>query len=99
MQYNGGNKATKDDDYDRYGFAGGKSVEDGILDLDVVVEKSDEKNAPSDMATVSGYVFYPDIFNYLDEVLENLEAGEEFYYNDNSEIDVKRWQKNSSCGN
>ena len=84
-----GIKATKDDDYDRYGFAGGKSVEDGILDLDVVVEKPGKKNAPSDMATVSGYVFTPDIFNYLDEVLENLEAGEEFYYNDALKLMLK----------
>lgn len=82
-------KAEKDEDYDRYGFGGGKWLQDGIMELSSIIEKPGKKNAPSDLANVSGFVFTPDIFNYLDDVLENLEAGEEFYYNDALKLMLK----------
>ncbi|MBI3985018.1 MAG: UTP--glucose-1-phosphate uridylyltransferase [Candidatus Levybacteria bacterium] len=78
----GGIRAKTDEDYTRYGFAGGEEIEDGIIDVKTVIEKPGKDNAPSDLATVSGFLFTPDIFNYLDQVLENLEEGAEFYYND-----------------
>jgi UTP--glucose-1-phosphate uridylyltransferase len=75
-------KATKKEDYDRYGFAGGRQIRDGLIDVDVLIEKPGQKNAPSDLANVSGYVLTPDIFNYLDRALANLSEGDELYYND-----------------
>lgn len=74
-------KAKHDDDYDRYGFAGGKEMRDGLIDVETLIEKPGKHSAPSDLATVSGFVFTPDIFNYLDQALENLHDGEELYYN------------------
>jgi len=82
-------RAEKDDDYDRYGFGGGKWLTDGIMDLTTIIEKPGKKNAPSDLANVSGFIFTPDIFNYLDTVMENLEAGQEFYYNDALKLMLK----------
>jgi UTP--glucose-1-phosphate uridylyltransferase len=78
----GGVKAVKDEDYNRYGFVGGTELEPGVIDANVVIEKPGKENAPSDLATVSGFVFTPEIFNYLDRVVENLREGQEFYYND-----------------
>jgi UTP--glucose-1-phosphate uridylyltransferase len=75
-------RAAKDEDYDRYGFAGGKELRPGLIDMEVVVEKPGKAKAPSDLANVSGFLLTPDIFDYLDQVLENLPAGEELYYND-----------------
>ena len=75
-------RAQKDEDYGRYGFAGGKELRDGLIDVDKLIEKPGKKNAPSNLANVSGYVFTPDIFNYLDRALENLDEGDELYYND-----------------
>lgn len=75
-------KAKKDEDYDRYGFAGGKEIEDGIIDVATIIEKPGKANAPSDLAIVSGYLFTPDIFDYLGEALSNLKEGDELYYND-----------------
>ncbi len=75
-------RAKTDEDYSRYGFAGGKIIEDGIIDVDILIEKPGKDKAPSDLATVSGSIFTPDIFDYLDKVLENLKDGQEFYYND-----------------
>lgn len=82
-------RAEKDEDYDRYGFGGGKWLQDGIMELSSIIEKPGKKNAPSDLANVSGFVFTPDIFNYLDDVLENLEPGQEFYYNDALKLMLK----------
>lgn len=82
-------RATKDEDYDRYGFGGGAWLEDGVMDLDAIIEKPGKKRAPSDLANVSGFVFTPDIFNYLDAALEKLEPGDELYYNDALKLMLK----------
>ena len=75
-------RATRDEDYDRYGFAGGKEIEPGLIDADVIIEKPGKNNAPSDLANVSGFLFTPDFFDYLEKLMEELEEGQEFYYND-----------------
>ena len=77
-----GVKAVKDEDYNRYGFVGGHELEKGVIDAEVVIEKPGRENAPSDLATVSGFLFTPDIFDYLDKAMSSLEEGKEFYYND-----------------
>lgn len=86
-------RANKDEDYDRYGYTGGKDLGDGILEVETLIEKPGKENAPSDLATVSGFIFTPDIFNYLNEVLENLSEGEEFYYNDALNLMLKNKKK------
>ncbi len=75
-------KAKSDEDYDRYGFAGGEEIEPGLIDAKNIVEKPGKTNAPSDLATVSGFLLTPDIFDYLEEALNNLREGDELYYND-----------------
>lgn len=75
-------RAQKDEDYDRYGFAGGTELRDGVIDIAQIVEKPGKDNAPSNLANVSGFIFTPDIFNYLDQALSNLKEGDELYYND-----------------
>jgi|SRR3989344_1912576 len=78
----GGIKVRTDADYEKYGFAGGKKIKDGLIDVDTIIEKPGKTNAPSDLATVSGFVFTPDIFEYIKRALENLNEGDELYYND-----------------
>lgn len=75
-------RCTKDVDYDRYGIAGGELIRDGVIDTKVIVEKPGKENAPSDLANVSGFVFTPDIFTYLEKAYDKLEADSELYYND-----------------
>ena len=77
-----GIRAKSDEDYDRYGFAGGREVEPGVIKADVIIEKPGKANSPSDLATVSGFLFTPDIFKYLETAKSNLKEGEELYYND-----------------
>lgn len=75
-------RAKHDEDYDRYGFAGGDEIRNGLIDIKTIIEKPGKASAPSDLATVSGFLLTPDIFNYLDKAQENLAEGAELYYND-----------------
>lgn len=58
-------KAKSDADYDRYGFASGEAIDDTLIDVDTIIEKPGKENAPSDIASVSGYILEPAIFEYL----------------------------------
>ncbi|MCE7898072.1 UTP--glucose-1-phosphate uridylyltransferase [Candidatus Microgenomates bacterium CPR3] len=82
-------RAKSDADYDRYGFAAGNEIEPGVIDCTTIIEKPGKANAPSDLANVSGFLFTPDIFEYLDAVLANLQDGDEFYYNDALKLMLK----------
>lgn len=84
-----GIKATKDEDYDRYGCVGGEEVEKGMIDIKEVIEKPGKENAPSDLMIVSGFLLTPDIFDYIDEVMKNLKPGQELYYNDMMKLMLK----------
>ena len=75
-------RAVQPEDYTRYGFVSGTQVEAGVIDVKAVVEKPGKADAPSDLATVSGGLFTPEIFSYLDEALQQLPADTELYYND-----------------
>lgn len=75
-------RAKDEADYKRYGFASGLEVEPGVIDTDAVIEKPGKDNAPSDLATVSGFLFTPDIFNYLRIAKEQMNEGDELWYND-----------------
>lgn len=75
-------RAQKDEDYDRYGFAGGKTLKNGLIDIEQIIEKPGKAKAPSDLANVSGFLLTPDIFNYLDQAMAQLQPGAELYYND-----------------
>ena len=86
-------RATKDEDYDRYGFAGGKEIEPGIIEAETIIEKPGKENAPSDLANVSGFLFTPDIFEFIDKAQQNLKEGEELYYNRALDLMLKAGKK------
>jgi len=75
-------RAKSDSDYDRYGFVGGTLVAPDLIQVTEVIEKPGKDRAPSDLGSVSGFLFTPEIFEYLDQVLNNLQSRQEFYYND-----------------
>jgi UTP--glucose-1-phosphate uridylyltransferase len=82
-------KVTQDSEYDKYGFAGGKELDKGLLEVNKIIEKPGKKNAPSDLATNSGYLFTADIFDYLKFALNNISGNEELYYNDALKLMLK----------
>jgi len=59
-------------DYKRYGYVDGKELVPGLIDVSTIVEKpGSREHAPSDLASVSGYVFEPLILEYLQKQHEN----------------------------
>ena len=90
-------RAKHDEDYDRYGFAGGTVIRDGFMDVKTIVEKPGKQSAPSDLANVSGFIFTPDIFTYLDKAYANLKEGEELYYNDALKLMLEDGKRIVAC--
>lgn len=64
-------ETNKPEDKKRYGFVGGDRVAENIIQIDRLVEKPGERDAPSNVAAVSGYLLTPAIF----PILENLKPG------------------------
>jgi len=90
-------RATADEDYDRYGFAGGREIRKGIIEVNTIIEKPGKMQAPSNLANVSGYLFTPDIFQYLDKARANLQEGAEFYYNDALKLMIEDHKRIIAC--
>lgn len=71
-------KIEADDEYDRYGVVGGVPADEPTeLRAQNIVEKPGKDNAPSDLASVSGYLFTPDIFDYLQKARDSFEGNGE----------------------
>jgi UTP--glucose-1-phosphate uridylyltransferase len=68
--------ATSDSEYDRYGFVAGRERDDGTWEVDRIVEKPGKNKAPSDLASVSGYLLTSDIFPYLEKAVAQDMDGE-----------------------
>ncbi len=66
-----------DADYSRYAYVGGKQHAPNVTAVGTIIEKpGTAAAAPSDLASVSGYVFEPSIFGYLHQDAKQLSAGE-----------------------
>lgn len=75
-------RVTRDEEYRRYGILGGKTVREGVLKMDAIIEKPESSKAPSDFASVGGYLFTPDVFRYIEQGRAALKPGQEFYVTD-----------------
>lgn len=58
-------RTNKKEDTLRYGFVGGDFVEENVIQVDKLIEKPGPEKAPSNIATVSGYLLTPTIFPIL----------------------------------
>ncbi len=70
-------RVTEDKEFARYGMMGGAEVRPGIVKMNTIVEKPGRANAPSDLASIGGYLLTPEIFDYLDRLPEPAD-GQEF---------------------
>ncbi len=73
-------EAESDEDYKRYGIVAGEYESDNLLKMSAIVEKPGKDNAPSNLASVSGYVFNPGIFEYLSRSNSVWSEGSEFIF-------------------
>ncbi len=55
------------EDVHKYGVISGESLKDGIYRVDDMVEKPDQKDAPSNLAIIGRYILTPDIFEIIEE--------------------------------
>ncbi|MBC7746499.1 NTP transferase domain-containing protein [Pedobacter sp.] len=70
-------EASKDEDYDKYAFVSGTEITPGTIDIDTIIEKPGKAKAPSNMASVSGFLFTSDIFPFIHEQLATRKTDEE----------------------
>lgn len=63
-------------DYDRYGIVQGQPYSPGVIKMTGVKEKPGKAKAPSNLASVGGFLFTPDILPYV-ETLAQEHTGEE----------------------
>lgn len=69
-------KAQADTEYDAYGFADGEIVEEGLMRMSKIAEKPGKENAPSDLASVSGYLLPAEIMRYIERAEHDPDSGE-----------------------
>lgn len=79
-QYGGAVLACKriieDGEYDKYGIVSGEQADEHTFRLDKVVEKPGKADAPSNLASVSGYLLTPEIMRYIETAAESHATGE-----------------------
>ncbi len=55
------------DKVSRYGIAGGKKLDDKIMEVSELVEKPSTENAPSNLAIAGRYILTPEIFSAIEQ--------------------------------
>lgn len=72
-------QAAQPSDYKRYGYVGGEEVGPGVVDVKSIIEKpGSAEQSPSSLASVSGYILDPALFEYLHRAQSELKENEEF---------------------
>lgn len=71
-------KIERDADYKRYGVMGGDFIRDGVMRMNTIVEKPGRAESPSNLASVGGYLFTSEIFEYLERLESEVPEGQEF---------------------
>lgn len=72
-------KVTNDKEYSRYGIVDGAQIRDDVIKMSQLVEKPGKDNAPSNFASVGGYLLTPDVFEYIERGKATLPEKAEFY--------------------
>ncbi len=66
-------RASKPEDYKRYGYAAGTEISDGILKVEKIIEKPGPGMIDSDYAIPGGTVYGPEMFDAIEEAMRRLE--------------------------
>ncbi|MBC7546392.1 NTP transferase domain-containing protein [Candidatus Saccharibacteria bacterium] len=70
---------SSEEEFDRYGVVAGRAINENTIAMEKLVEKPGKAAAPSNFASVGGYLLTPELFPYLDTARNMLTEGEEFY--------------------
>jgi UTP--glucose-1-phosphate uridylyltransferase len=69
---------TEEKDFDQYGILAGSPIGEGLMRMSTIIEKPGKARAPSNFASVSGYLLTPEIFAYLRQTQSEVKDGQEF---------------------
>ncbi len=72
-------EATEVEDFERYGIVDGESLRPGVIKMSKIVEKPGKAQAPSNFASVGGYLLTPEVFPSIEKGFEELNNSAEFY--------------------
>ena len=75
-------KVSEAKDFDRYGIISGEKFYDGVVRVNKIVEKPGIKKAPSNLASVVGYLFDPEVFKFVKKANQNIPQDKEFFATD-----------------
>ncbi len=80
-KYGGGvfacKKAVDEKEYSSYGFADGGEIAEGLIEMTKIIEKPGSSSlAPSNLASVSGYLLPAGLLGYIEKGLATHEKGE-----------------------
>lgn len=86
-----------DADYDRYGVVAGQPVEEGVVAMETIVEKPGKAAAPSDLASVSSYLFVPEFMQYVDRAVEQYDGNGELTIQQAMQMMIQDGHKYYGC--
>jgi len=69
---------VKDSQYNQYGIIAGEPIADATMKVSKIVEKPGKENAPSNLASVSSYLFEPSIVQYIETAAAEFDGEGEF---------------------
>lgn len=70
-------KAREEKEYSSYGFAAGPEIAEGLIEMTKIIEKPGSSAlAPSDLASVSGYLLPAGLLDYIERGIDTHEEGE-----------------------
>lgn len=69
----------RDEDFDKYGIIAGQTISEGVTKINQIIEKPGRANAPSNLASVVGYLLTPDVFKYLKTANFHPDNNKEFF--------------------
>lgn len=73
-------KITDEASYMRYGIVSGNEIRPGVMEMSGIAEKPGKESAPSDLASIGGYLLTPSVFEYAMNAYPKLDADKEFYF-------------------
>lgn len=87
-------KAQQPEDYKRYAFVDGQKNSEGLIEISKIIEKpGSQSTAPTDIASVGGYLFEPVLFDYLKTAKAALKENEEFIFQPSIQRMIEDGQK------
>lgn len=66
-------RSSKEEDALRYGYPQGKIMKEGLMKVERFIEKPGIGQTPSDLYTVSGYAFPPEMLDACEEIVKKVE--------------------------